>query len=224
MGIKVGDEYLLVASRVLDSGKTLTTENGLLVIKEVSDEVSVGQVLYARPRPREGDQLHELPLLGVEINPYLHAARGLLTDRGSTVLAGIRGSWARGFYGLRPIFGLEVPFIANIALALPVNIYVGIEYMVYLGRLSISPMVSGGIGGAYLWYLGENVSEDKKFLLTYGGGQAGLSFSYLFNKKTKLTVDVGYLLWGSFIPDVFASDLFFPSYDGVFVGVGLTFK
>ena len=225
MGIKVGDEYVLEASRVLNSGKTLTSETGLLVIKEVSDEVSVGQLLYAHPRPEEGDQLRELPLWGVEMTPYLHLAAGLLTDRGITGLAGIRGSWARGFYGVRPIFGLEVPFIANIAAALPVNLYGGVEYMMRLGRLSVTPMASLGIGGAYLWYLGESVSEDQKFWLTHGGGQANLTISYLFNKRTKLTLDVGYLLWFSFIPTkVFANDLFFPNYDGVFVGAGLTIK
>jgi hypothetical protein len=225
MGIQVGDEYALVASRVLDSGKTLTTENGLLVIKEVSDEVSVGQVLYARPRPREGDQLREVPLLGVETTPYLHVAAGLLTNRGITGLAGIRGSVSRGFYGVRPIFGLEMPFIANIAAALPLNLYGGVEYVTYLGRLSVTPMAALGLGGAYLWYLGESVSEDQKFWLTHGGGQVNLTLSYLFSKKTKLTVDLGYLLWFSFIPTkVFANDLFFPSYDGVFAGAGLTIK
>ena len=136
MGIKVGDEFLLVASRVLDSGKTLTSENGLLVIKEVSDEVSVGKVLYARPRPQEGDQLREFPLLGVETTPYLHVASGLLYDPGKiTGLIGLKGSVSRGFYGFRPIFGLEVPLIANILAALPLNLYVGGEYVLYLGRL-----------------------------------------------------------------------------------------
>jgi len=225
MGVKVGDEYLLVSSRVLESGKVLTSETGLLVIKEVSDEVSIGRVLYAHPRPQQGDQLREVPLLGLETTPYVHVASGLLTDRGLTALAGFRGSWARGFYNLRPIFGLEIPFIANIAAALPINFYGGIEYMMYLGRLSIAPMIAGGLGFAYLWYLGESVSEDQKFWLTHGGGQADLTVSYLFNKKTKLTVDIGYLLWFSFIPTkVFANDLFFPSYDGLFVGAGLTIK
>jgi hypothetical protein len=91
MGIKVGDEFVLVASRVLDSGKTLTTENGLLVIREVSDEVSVGKVLYARPEPQEGDQLREFPLLGVEATPYLHVASGLLYDLQDHRLIGLKG-------------------------------------------------------------------------------------------------------------------------------------
>ena len=223
MGIKVGDEFVLVASRVLQSGKTLTTENGLLVIKEVSDEVSVGKVLYAQPRPQEGDQLREFPLLGVETTPYLHVASGLVYDPGKiTAMAGIRGSISRGFYGFRPIFALEVPFITNIIFALPLNLYLGGEYMLYLGRLSVAPMAALGIGGAYLWYL--DASEDQKFAFTNFGVKANVAISYLFNKKLKFTADVGYMNMFSFVPLKYVNDVFFPDYDGLFIGAGLTIK
>jgi hypothetical protein len=226
MGIKVGDEFLLVASRVLSSGKTLTTENGLLVIKEVSDEVSVGKVLYASPRPQEGDQLHEFPLLGVEATPYMHVAAGLLYERPFTGLIGIKGSVSRGFYGFRPIFGLEVPLIANILAALPLNLYVGGEYVLYLGRLTLMPSIAAGVGGAFLWYA--DVPDDEKFALTHVGGQAGLSLAYLFSKKMRFALDVGYLHWFSLVPTKYfypdPIDYLFPDYDGLFVGAGLTIK
>lgn len=138
MGVRVGDEFLLVGSRVLSSGKTLTSETGLLVIKEVGDEVSVGKLLYAHPRPQEGDQLREFPLRGVETTPYLHAASGLLYGRSFTALAGLRQSISRGFYGFRPIFGIELPFITNIIAAIPLNLYLGGEYVLHLGRLSLA--------------------------------------------------------------------------------------
>jgi hypothetical protein len=223
MGIKVGDEYVLESSRVLASGRTLTTENGLLVIKEVSDEVSVGQVLYARPRPREGDQLREVPLLGVETTPYLQLAAGLLYDRPFTAMAGIRGSVSRGFYGFRPMFALEVPFITNIIAAIPLNLYLGGEYRLYLGRLSVAPMAALGIGGAYLWYL-EGSAYDDKFAFTNAGFKASVELSYLFNKKMKFTAELGYLNMFSFVPTKYVNDLLFPDYDGVFFGAGLTFK
>ncbi len=225
MGIKVGDEFVLVASRVLESGKTLTTENGLLVIKEVSDEVSVGKVLYARPEPQEGDQLREFPLLGVEATPYLHVASGLLYDPGKiTALLGIKGSVSRGFYGFRPIFGLEVPLIANILAALPLNLYVGGEYVLYLGRLAVMPSAALGVGGAFLWYA--DVPDDQKFALTHVGGRVGLSLAYLFNKKMRFTLDVGYLNWFSLVPTkyFFDAEFLFPDYDGLFAGAGLTIK
>ena len=224
MGIKVGDEFVLVASRVLQSGKTLTTENGLLVIKEVSDEVSVGKVLYAKPKPQEGDQLREFPLLGVETTPYLHVASGLLFDRPMTALIGLKQSVSRGFYGVRPVFGLEVPLIANLLAGIPLNLYGGVEYMMYLGRLSVAPMAAAGIGGAYLWYA--DVPKDEKFALTYVGGQVGLTVSYLFSKKFRLALDAGYLLWFSLVPTkyFFEAEYLFPDYDGLFVGAGLTIK
>ena len=225
MGIKVGDEYLLVSSRVLESGKTLTSETGLLVIKEVSDEVSVGKVLYARPRPQEGDQLREFPLRGVEATPYVHVARGVLYDPGRiTSLIGIKGTWARGFYGFRPIFGLDVPLIANIAFGIPLNLYVGGEYVLHLGRFSLAPSAALGVGGAYLWYA--DVPDDEKFVLTYVGGQAGLTLTYLFNKKFRIALEAGYLNWFSLVPTKYFFDAryLFPDFDGLYFGAGLTIK
>ena len=225
LGVKVGDEYLLVSSRVLDSGKTLTSETGLLVVKEVSDEVSVGRLIYSSPRPREGGQLRELPLFGVETTPYVHVASGLFHPRGITALAGLRQSVSRGFYAFRPIFGLEVPLMANILAALPLNLYLGGEYVVRMGRLVVTPHASLGVGGAYLWYLGESVSEEQKFAFTHIGGTAGVNLSYLFANKLLLLLEAGYLSWFSLIPTkVFASGLFFPDYDGLYFGAGLTIK
>jgi hypothetical protein len=225
MGIKVGDEYSLVSSRVLQSGKTLTSETGLVVIKEVSDEVSVGKVLYARPRPQEGDQLREVPLLGLEVEPYLHVARGALYDPGVwTGLIGIKGSLSRGFYGFRPIFGLEVPLIANIMFGIPLNLYLGGEFVLYLGRFSLAPSAALGVGGAYLWY--KDVPDDEKFALTYVGGQAGLTLTYLFSKKLRFALDAGYLNWFSLVPTkyFFNSRYLFPDFDGLYFGAGLTIK
>jgi hypothetical protein len=224
MGIKVGDEYVLVASRVLASGKTLSSETGLLVIKEVSDEVSVGKLLYAHPRPEEGDQLREVPLLGLETTPYLHMAVGLLYDRPFTAMAGLRQSISRGFYGFRPIFALEVPFIFDFLGAVPVNLYLGGEYMLHLGRLSVAPMASLGIGGAYVWYLGDSATDEEKFAFTHFGAKANLSIAYLLNKKIRFTADVGYMNMFSFVPLKIVNDIFFADYDGVFVGAGLTIK
>jgi hypothetical protein len=229
MGIVPGDEYLILASRVLDSGKTFTTENGLLVIKEVSEEVSVGQLIYARPKPQVGDQLRELPRLGLDTTPYLHAARGLLYDRTSTVLAGARLGISRGFYDFRPFLGVEIPFIANIAAALPLNLYIGGEYNLYLGRLQFVPMAAFGVGGAYLWYLEYvDIPEEKRFVLTHVGGLAGLAVNYLLNKNLRLSLEGGYANWFTLVPGQnflgAVGELFFPSYDGLFVGAGILIR
>ena len=59
LGLKTGDEYVIVSSEILQAGRALSREQGLVVIKEVSDEVSVAKIIYARPRPQIGDQLQE---------------------------------------------------------------------------------------------------------------------------------------------------------------------
>ncbi|MCK5007012.1 MAG: hypothetical protein KAR73_06455, partial [Spirochaetales bacterium] len=153
LGLKRGDEYVIVSGEILQSGKALTVENGLVVIKEVSDEVSVAKIIYARPRPQIGDQLQEVPRFGMDTTPYVHYATGLMYQKDDTLLIGARQAVSRGFFGFRPLVGIEVPLIANIAAALPVNIYVGGEYDIYFGRFQIVPMAGLGVGMAYLWYL-----------------------------------------------------------------------
>jgi hypothetical protein len=226
LGLKVGDEYLLVSSRVPDPGKTLASGTGLLVVKEVGEEVSVGRLVFASPRPREGEQLRELPLFGVQTTPYVHVVGGLFHPRGIKALAGLRQSVTRGFYAFRPIFGLEVPFITNILAAIPLNLYLGAEYVIRMGRLEVTPHASLGVGGAYIWYLGEGVSEDQKFAFTHIGGTAGVNVSYLFANKLLLLLEAGYLNWFSLVPAkyFFESDYLFPDYDGLYFGAGLTIK
>lgn len=226
LGLKAGDEYVIVSGEILQSGKALTRENGLVVIKEVSDEVSVAKIIYARPGPQIGDQLQEVPRFGMDTTPYVHYAKGALYNRDTTILIGARQAVSRGFFGFRPLVGIEVPLIANIAAALPVNIYLGGEYDIYFGRFQLVPMAGLGVGMAYLWYLKyADVPEDKRFFLTHVGGVAGVTANYLFHKNFRFSVEVGYMNWFSLIPlKVFTDNLTFPDYDGLFVGAGVTIK
>ena len=225
LGLKAGDEYVIVSGEILQSGKALTRENGLVVIKEVSDEVSVAKIIYARPGPQIGDQLQEVPRFGMDTTPYVHFAKGALYNRDTTILIGARQAVSRGFFGFRPLVGIEVPLIANIAAALPVNIYLGGEYDIYFGRFQLVPMAGLGVGMAYLWYLKyADVPEDKRFFLTHVGGLAGVTANYLFHKNFRFSVEVGYMNWFSLIPTKVLTDLSFPDYDGLYVGAGLTIK
>jgi hypothetical protein len=226
LGLKAGDEYVIVSSEILQSGRALTREEGLVVIKEVSDEVSVAKIIYARPRPQIGDQLQEVPRFGMDTTPYVHFAKGALYAKDQTILIGARQAVSRGFFGFRPLAGIEVPLIANIAAALPVNVYVGGEYDMYLGRFQIVPMAGLGVGMAYLWYLKyADVPEDERFFFTHVGGLASVTANYLFHKNYRFSVEVGYMNWFSLIPlKHFTDDLTFPYYDGLFVGAGVTIK
>jgi hypothetical protein len=226
LGLKQGDEYVIVSSEILESGRAMNREQGLVVIKEVSDEVSVAKIIYATPRPQIGDQLQEVPRFGMDTTPYFHYARGALYDKDQTILVGARQALSRGFYGFRPIAGIEVPLIANIAAALPVNVYVGGEYDLYFGRFQLVPMAGFGVGMAYLWYLKyADVPEDDRFFFTHVGGLAGVTANYLFKDNLRFSVELGYTNWFSLIPlKVFTDDLTFPDYDGIYVGAGITIK
>jgi hypothetical protein len=226
LGLKAGDEYVIVSSEILQSGRALNREQGLVVIKEVSDEVSVAKIIYARPRPQIGDQLQEIPRFGMDTTPYVHFAKGLVYDRDFTTVIGARQALSRGFFNFRPLAGLEVPFIANILFGIPVNIYVGGEYNLYLGRFQIVPRAAFGTGGAYLWY--RDVPDEDKFVWTYVGGNAGISVNYLFHKNYRFSIEAGYLHWFSMVPvkDVYILDgkFLFPDYDGLFIGAGVAIK
>jgi hypothetical protein len=211
LGLKKGDEYVIVSAEILQSGRAFTRENGLVVVKEVI-----------------GDQLQEVPRFGMDTTPYVHYARRLIPSYGQkqTLLIGARQAISRGFFGFRPIVGIEVPLIANIAAALPVNIYVGGEYDIYFGRFQLVPMAGLGVGMAYLWYLKiADVPEDDRFFLTHVGGLAGITGNYLLNNNIRFSVELGYMNWFSLIPlKVFTDNLTFPDYDGLYVGAGVTFK
>jgi hypothetical protein len=226
LGLKAGDEYVIVSGEILQSGRTLTRENGLVVIKEVSDEVSVAKIIYAKPKPQIGDQLEEVPRLGMDTTPYVHFAKGLVYDRDSTIVIGARQTLSRGFYSFRPFAGIEVPLIANILAGIPLNLYIGGEYNIYLGRFQLVPRVALGGGGAYLWY--RDVPDEDKFLWTYVGGNAGISLNYLFHKNFRFSIEAGYLHWFSLVPlknvYIFKGKFLFPDYDGLFVGTGVTIK
>jgi hypothetical protein len=226
LGLQRGDEYVIVASEILQSGRAFSREQGLVVIKEVSEEVSVAKIIYARPRPQIGDQLQEVPRIGMDTTPYVHFAKGLVYDRDSTIVVGARQALSRGFYNFRPLAGIEIPLVVNILAGIPLNLYVGGEYNLYFGRFQIVPRAAFGVGGAYLWW--RDVPDDDKFLMTYVGGNAGIALNYLFGKNYRFSIEAGYLHWFSLVPlksiYIFEGQFLFPDYDGPFVGAGITIK
>ncbi|MFW5789359.1 MAG: hypothetical protein ACOCW3_05405, partial [Spirochaetota bacterium] len=93
MGLRAGEEYAIVADRVLSTGHIATSETGLVLIREVHEDFSYGRVLYASPRARPGDQLREVPRRGFETTAYFD----VLTDGlDVTSVIGIKATAARG--------------------------------------------------------------------------------------------------------------------------------
>ncbi len=229
MGIKRGYEFALINERVLSSGHKLDTENGLLVIKEVGEEVSVATVIFGQVEP--GDQLKEVPRLGTEGSAYLDfLINPLGSGEGFYALLGANAVATRGFYDLRPLAGIETPLPIGApegsllpllwVFGVPFNVYVGGEYVVYLRRLQVRPQAAVGIGMLAPWAFDD-------FFVTHVGGFIGLKLSYLFNRDAAFSADVGYKAWlGVYdgLADLIGLDGTYTSYAGVRVAVGVSLK
>ncbi len=219
MGVKPGDEYLIVGTRVLKSGKQVSDEKGLLIVRRVEEQVSTARVLYAGSAPQEGDQLQELPRAGTDVSAYVRAI--LLQPFGSPsfglpTLAGLRVALSRGFYAFRPFVSVELPlhllgdaYYASAFGGIPLNVSLGGEYNIYLGRLQLVPSASVGIGGSI------PLQEGGTFQFTHFGTSAGLAVTYLFSRDWKVVAEAGYTGWGSNV---------LPTYEGVYAGAGVSGK
>ena len=217
MGVKVGDEYAVIKGRVLPSGHTVTDETGLLLIREVKENVSIARILYSDGRLNIGDQLREVPRLGFETAVYAHT---ILDPSGTGTVVGFRQSVLRGFYGLRPFIGAELPLGFDDSIrtyyysveGLLANVYAGGELNWYLRRIQISPMIALGAGG----FIPIPFEEDDEFRLSHLGGMVQLSVLYLVNRNIKVFVEGGGAQW-------FGQDPF-GSYGGLYLGLGGAFK
>ncbi len=221
MGLRPGDEYAIVSNRVLSTGHIASTETGLLVIRDVQDGFSTGQVLYANPRAMVGDQLQEVARRGVELSGYLDAITDGLTSVTYTV--GVRAVASRGFYAWRPLAAVEIPFRGLIAeTLLPMNVLLGGEWNLYFGRLKVTPGGAVGVGGAVPL---SSDDELESFYLSHIGGQIRAIGSVLITRDLQLFVEIGFVLWGS-IYDNSVARLAGPlaSYRGLLIGGGITFK
>ncbi len=215
-GITVGDEYEILATRVLPSGKQVTESKGLLLVKRVEEEVSYATVLFADQTPALGDQLREVPRLGAETAAY---ARWIFTEAPAgtaPMTMGLRQVLTRGFYDLRPAVELEFPLIAAvISHSIPLNAALGGEYVLHLGRLELIPRISGGVGFNVDFPSGEN----PRFQVSRFGGSAGVAATWMVTRDIKLAGEAGYTYWYSLNQTAFG-----PTYGGVFAEAAVSFR
>src|SRR6056297_1767730 len=231
MGVRVGDEYALTESKILSSGFTRTEETGLFVIKDVDEQISTATKVYSGKKPGIGDQMKEIPRLGANAEVYAHVLQDNAPDGiDNRFVIGLEATGTRGFYDWRPIAGVEVPLGDNFLIWFPVISYVGMEYNLRLGRLSIAPSASVGLG-AMVPVLGDEEFRDNFEFLASFGGTAKLSVNYLFNRDMMLNLNAGYSAYIGLFDDIRYSTssgteiLTNPAdVQGSFVGVGLTFK
>ncbi|MFW6214913.1 MAG: hypothetical protein ACOC45_03090 [Alkalispirochaetaceae bacterium] len=222
MGVVKGDEYAIVRSRILPTGHTADEQTGLIAIKEVQEGFSLGYLYYADPDPVIGDQLVEVPRYGIEVNPYARVLADVANAR-YTFVPGLRATASRGFFQTRPQVGVEIPFTATIlGFYVPVNVYVGGEYNLMLGRLKANPSFGLGVGSAIP--VNDEVLEE---FATHLGGQGMLSLSYLAGRDVMIHADLGYAYWFGLYDRIFEEtvlDRFFAGYGGILVGAGVSFK
>jgi hypothetical protein len=222
MGILPGFEFELISTEVLSNGMQKDVSDGLIIVSDVYEEVSDAVVIYGQPK--EGDQLKEVPRAGGELDiPYYHMIYNPTTGA-MTHVVGLKATVTLGMFSLRPFIGVEVPFydygVGSLILliGIPANIYIGGEYTMYLGRLSISPTIALGVGGLYL--TSDTIPSDQKFFFTHFGGNLYFNISYLITRDIKLTLDIGGAYWMSVYKGVFNA----PDYWGILGGLGVTFK
>jgi hypothetical protein len=232
MGIQVGDEFSIVGYRTV-AGFQATEEIGLIIVKEVQDQFSVGQVIYSSRRPQVGDQIQEIPRIGIETMLFGGAFLVDNYDLSFIPQFGIKAVVSRGFFSTRPVVGMEVPLsIATAALSLfdiiPMNAYIGAEITnLYLGRIQIAPTLVVGVGGAYLGDTARAFFHtNQEYFMTHAGGKAFMTLSALVSRDMKVTVDAGYAYWiglADTLLDI-EDDSYFATKGGPFVNVGVTLK
>ena len=166
--------------------------------------------------------------------PYIHFAQGSLLrvigdpvepeseEEGSNIILGLRMPLSRGFFDVRPYAAIQVPVngVRTILsfVFVPVNVLLGAEYNLYLGRLAVTPYA--GIGTSFVYiteaFSGETY-DTSDMLFPHIGGQAYLNVSYLFNRNTKLFVEAGFEYW-------LALTSLYSNYGGVSFGGGVSWK
>lgn len=231
MGIQVGDEYVLQAKSEV-AGFENVEETGLLIVKDVQGEFSKATVIYGNPTL--GDPVLELPRLGADIVPYVSIGmrtmldKKTLTDEQATSQVfnlGLKAIGSRGFYAGRPYVALEytqsdLGFLRFFFI--PVNLWVGGEYTLYLGRITINPGIA--IGGTGIYFLWDNSDDPVTF--SHIGARADMNLSILFNRDMKLGATAGARFMLGIFPGSTSTKLneFLGSYTMLTGGIEFTIK
>lgn len=214
MGIMLGDEFSITNTVILPSGFAVDKKVGLIVVKEVNQEVSTAQIFYSRKNPAVGDQLKEIPRMGFESALYVNYISQSDPSLDPIIALGIRQVVSRGFYRTRPYVGVEIPLgVESWGFFFPVNAYAGAELNWYFGRLHFTPAIDVAVG-----MLIPIVEEFEEYVIYSSiGGHARFGISYMMTDDIKFFGEVGYAVM------LGISD-WFDSYSGILYGGGVTFK
>jgi len=220
MGIKTGFEFEIIRTDTIASGFSKEKHAGLVLVQSVYEEISEATILYGGPQ--EGDQLVEVPRMGVDGILYTQILYNTTTET-TAILPGLQVIPSISFYFIKPVVGIELA-IADLTdygswgygilmyFGMPMNIYLGASANLYLGRLQISPTLVGGAGLIIPWD-----TDEHEPALSHLGYKAYLSLNYLVHRDVKITADVGYSQWFPIIP-------FYKLYGGILGGLAIVWK
>ena len=216
-GLSSGDEFSIVDYSIISTEQEGPAKTGLIIVTNVQEELSYARIVYSNEQVSSGDQLVEIPRFGGDFSVYAHGFIDSTGLSGGTL--GLRAVLTRGFFDLRPLFGVEFPLVTGTLRGLwpglPLSVYLGGELVWYLGRFQIQSAVSLGVTGLF------PVKEDEQFFLTHVGGTASVAANWMFDDNLKVFVEGGYCYWYSVAPSALAS---VSEYGGIFGGLGVTFK
>jgi hypothetical protein len=220
LGIRKSYEFEIIRAEELSSGYKKEKHAGLVLVKSVYEEISEATVLYGFPR--EGDQLVEVPRLGMEGLLYVHILSPPPFEYIS-ILPGLKVVWSEGLYLVKPVFGIELP-IADMSAegksgyfkifdyGLPLNFYIGCDINLYMGRFQITPTLAGSATLIVPWD-----TEEDSAGFTHLGFKGYVSINYLFHRDFKVSLDAGYSWWFTLLED-------YKSYGGVLGGLAFVWK
>jgi hypothetical protein len=222
MGVRKGDEYVIVDDTVLSGGHIVSEESGLMIVNDVMEEIAFATLIYSQSQPSLGDQLRQVPRIGLDTGAHARLMVTTTPDADSRVVVdqvvgmiGVRQSISRGFLSHRPVVGIDVPFSIFGPTELPgliFNIYGGGEINWYLWRFQVVPTAAIGIGASI------PTSDTGTFQVSHAGGFVELLVSYLLNHDIKLSATVGFSAWISL--SAAGGD----TYVGPHFGLGGTYK
>ncbi len=231
LGVKMGDEYAILETKTI-AGSEDQVETGLAIIKEVGKEASTATVIIPSAKIEEAVPVAEIARLGVDLDVFFKALIGYGSSFTSgdialdgdvvTPILGVKVTYSRGFYALRPFTVIQIPLNTFHSgdswsyghwTASLVNWMVGAEYNIYMNRLTLAPAAAIGLGG----YNFTPEYGSSKTSLSHIGLYLGGKASWHITRDIKINGEVGYEHW------IEAGD-YYGSYGGLAVAVSGTYK
>ncbi|HAP43787.1 MAG: hypothetical protein A2087_01665 [Spirochaetes bacterium GWD1_61_31] len=224
MGIKLGDEYRVL--REITVGDFVDVEDaGVLLISNVGERSSEAVVLYSDIPLAQDVPLQELPRQGADIAFYGNYYSYLdinYNSNPSTIALGFRTELTRGFFNLRPYAAFQV--LLDMEKAIPINLFVGGMYSMYMGRLEVGgrAAVVGG-SNVILAIIDNLINQTDDTYLSHYGLSAGGYASWLLTRDMKLFVNAQLDFMLGVLDGLGAGEAW-NTYGGIQIGVGATFK